>query len=145
MTPGPEDDVSQAEKRAVLRNDAAVRANANRNGNTGTYLSHTHIDDAGGRFAQVNAATIVGQTPVPKYPAASAAHQTELPPEGPLGYPIDRMPSDEPSAVSVTAVEQPGAPVGAVASPSQLVAPPSRDDGEPDDAGAPPFTPEERR
>jgi hypothetical protein len=49
---GPEDEVSQAEKRAVLHNDAVVRANANRNGETDTYLSHTHIDDAGGRFAR---------------------------------------------------------------------------------------------
>src|SRR5262249_3875475 len=38
-----------------LLNDARVR-----DGDTGTFLSHTHIDDAGGRFAAVNAAKIVG-------------------------------------------------------------------------------------
>jgi hypothetical protein len=65
-----------------------------RNGDTGTFLSHTHIDDTGGRFAQVNAAKVVGQSPAiaAEYPAASAAHQTELPPEEPLGYSVDAMP-----------------------------------------------------
>jgi hypothetical protein len=63
-------------------------------------LSHTHIDDAGGRFAAVNAAKVVGQSPgiAASYPAASAAHQTELPPEQPLGYRVDAMPELESSA-----------------------------------------------
>ena len=70
-----------------------------KNGDTGTFLSHTHIDDAGGRFAAVNAAKVVGQTPAiaAAYPAASAAHQTALPPEEPLGYSIDAMPGLETS------------------------------------------------
>jgi hypothetical protein len=109
MAPGPEDDVSQAEKRAVLRNDAAVRANANRNGETGTYLSHTHIDDAGGRFAAVNAATIVGQTPAPKYPAASAHQADPVGIEPPLGFSVNDL---EPSAHPVAA-EQTGDPADA--------------------------------
>jgi hypothetical protein len=59
-----------------------------RNGDTGTFLSHTHIDDAGGRFSAVNAAKIVGQLPAiaASYPVTSAAHQTELPSEQALGY-----------------------------------------------------------
>jgi hypothetical protein len=90
------DQENQDERRRVLQNDARVREQS-RNGDTGTYLSHTHIDDAGGRFAAVNAAGIVGQSPgiAAQYPAASAAHQTELPPEQPLGYRVDAMPGDE--------------------------------------------------
>ena len=78
-----------------------------KNGDTGTFLSHTHIDDTGGRFAQVNAAKVVGQSPAiaAAYPAASAAHQTELPPEQPLGYRIDAMPGDETSTVPPSIVE----------------------------------------
>jgi hypothetical protein len=42
----PED---RAERRRVLQNDARVR-DQSRNGDSGTYLSHTH-SDVGGRFA----------------------------------------------------------------------------------------------
>ena len=49
------DQEEQAEKRRVMLQDADVR-NRSRNGDTGTFLSHTHIDDAGGRFSAVNAA-----------------------------------------------------------------------------------------
>ena len=88
-----------------------------KNGDTGTFLSHTHIDDAGGRFSAVNAAKIVGQSSeiAASYPAASAAHQTELPPEKSLGFAIDAMPGDEPSAASssVEATDDPAdAPSG---------------------------------
>lgn len=100
----------EAERRRVLANDARLR-DQSRNGDTGTFLSHTHIDDAGGRFAVVNAAKVVGQSPgiAASYPAASAAHQTALPPEEPLGYPIDAMPGLETSAapVSVEATDDP--------------------------------------
>src|SRR5262249_40164536 len=117
------DQEEQAEKRRTLLNDARVREQSN-SGDTGTFLSHTHIDDAGGRFAAVNAAKIVGQLPTiaAGYPAASAAHQTELPPEGPLGYSIDAMPGDEPSTAP---------PVEATGDPAQA---PSSDDGGPLDA-----------
>ena len=114
------DQEEQAERRRVLLQDADVR-NRSRNGNTGTYLSHTHIDDAGGRFAQVNAAKIVGQSPAiaAAYPAASAAHQTELPPEPSLGFSIDEMPGLESSAAP---------PVEATGDPADA---PSGDDGSP--------------
>jgi hypothetical protein len=90
------DQEEQAKKRRVLISDARVR-----NGDTGTFLSHTHIDDAGGRFAAVNAAKVVGQSSsiAAAYPAASAAHQTELPPEPPLGFRVDAMPELESSMV----------------------------------------------
>jgi hypothetical protein len=100
------DQEEQAEKRRVMLQDADVR-NRSRNGDTGTFLSHTHIDDAGGRFSAVNAAKIVGQSPAiaASYPAASAAHQTELPPEQPLGFSVDAIPElENPTGVpSVTA------------------------------------------
>jgi hypothetical protein len=67
----------QAERRRVLANDQRVKEQS------GTFLSHTHMDE-GGRFAQVSSAQIVGQTAVPNYPAASAAHQIQLPDEPPL-------------------------------------------------------------
>jgi hypothetical protein len=113
----------QAEKRRTLLSDARVREQS-RNGNTGTYLSHTHIDDAGGRFAAVNAAKIVGQSPAiaAAYPAASAAHQTELPPEPSLGFSIDEMPGlENPTGVSVFPPVATGDPADA----------PSSDDGGP--------------
>jgi hypothetical protein len=68
----------QAERRRVLANDQRVREQS------GTFLSHTHMDE-GGRFAQVSNAQIVGADPIPNYPAASAAHQIQLPDEPPLG------------------------------------------------------------
>ena len=118
------DQEEQAEKRRVLLQDADVR-NRSRNGDTGTFLSHTHIDDAGGRFAAVNAARIVGQSPAiaAAYPAASTAHQTELPPEPSLGFSIDEMPGLEPSMVAPlsSAIEATGDPADA----------PSSDDGSP--------------
>src|SRR5262249_40678451 len=107
----------QADKRRTLLNDARVREQSN--GDTGTFLSHTHIDDAGGRFAAVNAAKIVGQSPAiaASYPAASAAHQTELPPEPSLGFSIDEMSGLESSTAP---------PVEATGDPADA---PSSDDG----------------
>ena len=103
----------------MLLQDADVR-NRSRNGDTGIF-SHTHIDDAGGRFAAVNAARIVGQSPAiaAAYPAASTAHQTELPPEPSLGFSIDEMPGLESSAAP---------PVEATGDPADA---PSGDDGSP--------------
>jgi len=114
------DQEEQAEKRRTLLDDARVREQS-RNGDTGTFLSHTHIDDAGGRFAAVNAAKIVGQLPTiaASYPAASAAHQTELPPEPSLGFSIDEMPGLESSMAP---------PVEATGDPADA---PSSDDGSP--------------
>ena len=114
------DQEEQAEKRRTLLNDARVREQS-RNGDTGTFLSHTHIDDAGGRFSAVNAAKIVGQSPAiaASYPAASAAHQTELPPEPSLGFSIDELPGLESSVAPPTEVT--GDPADA----------PSSDDGSP--------------
>jgi hypothetical protein len=58
-------------------------------------------DEAGGRFASVNPTRVIGATPniAAAYPAASSAHQTELPPELPTGHDINEMPPLEPSTV----------------------------------------------
>src|SRR5215472_3351660 len=117
------DQEEQAEKRRVMMQDADVR-NRSRNGDTGTFLSHTHIDDASGRFAAVNAAKIVGQSSAiaASYPAASAAHQTELPPEPSLGFSIDEMPGLESSMTT------PSSSIEATGDPADA---PSSDDGSP--------------
>jgi hypothetical protein len=50
------------EREEVLRNDQKVRAS--------TFLDHARSsadDEAGGRFARVNATTVVGATPLPQY------------------------------------------------------------------------------
>ena len=56
MTTSDQED--QVEKRGTLLNDARVREQS-RNGDTGTYLSHTH-SELGGRFAVTNHQTITG-------------------------------------------------------------------------------------
>jgi hypothetical protein len=94
------DQEEQDEKRRVVLQDADVR-NRSRDGHTGTFLSHTHIDDAGGRFAQVNAAKIVGQSPAiaASYLACSPALAVQLPDEPPLGF--DNPGLENPTGVSV--------------------------------------------
>jgi hypothetical protein len=119
----------QHERRETLENDRKIREQ------TGTFLSHTHIDDAGGRFVAVNAATIVGQTPAPNYPAASPSWQIQLPDEPPLGF--DNPALDE-TSTSPASVEATGGAESAPLSPSSVErpAPPSSspDDGGFDDA-----------
>jgi hypothetical protein len=78
-------------ERRQLANDASLR-------DSGTFFSHTH-SDAGGRFAAVGAATVIGSTAVPQYPAASSPVAFDpVPKEEPLGYCIDAMPELEPSS-----------------------------------------------
>jgi hypothetical protein len=134
-----EDQIDLAERLATLENDRKVLEQR-----SGTFFSHglaAANDLSGGRFAAAGGAPrVVGSTPgaASQYPAASAAHQTELPPEPPLGFSVNEL---DPSA-TIPAAEDPGAPVGAA--PSFNVAS-SGDDGKLGDAGAPSFTPQERR
>jgi hypothetical protein len=68
-----------------------------RNGDTGTYLSHTH-SDLGGRFATTEHQTITGvvSPAPPPLPANSPWHGSDpVPTEPPLGYRIDAMPELE--------------------------------------------------
>jgi hypothetical protein len=74
----------QAERRRVLANDQRVK------GQSGTFLSHTHMDE-GGRFAQVANAQIVGADPIPNYPAAAAHQRDPVPIEPPLGYSVNDL------------------------------------------------------
>ena len=91
------------DRRRVLHNDRKVREG-------GTFHAFAEADAATprGRFSDVNAAYVVGSKPgiASAYPAASAAHQTELPPEPALGYRINDL---EPSADLLSSpAEQPG-------------------------------------
>ena len=94
-----------------------------------------------GRFRSIGVPNVIGSTPSPssQYPAASAAHQTKLPPEPPLGFNNPAL--DDPAGV-VTASADPSmaAPVsieaGGAAAPSSSVLP----DVEP----APPSSPNNR-
>jgi hypothetical protein len=92
----------QAERRRVLANDARVREQ------TGTFMSHTH-SDAGGRFAQVGAATVIGSTAIPQYPRASTPFQRDPVPNEPPLSAYDN-PAFEPSMVSACPVEGIGGP-----------------------------------
>jgi hypothetical protein len=108
MTASDQED--QAERRRVLLQDAYVRANANRNGDTGTYLSHTH-SEVGGRFAVTEHQTITGvvSPAPPPLPANSPWHGSDpVPDEPPLGYRIDAMPEFEsPTGVSPVSTPTP--------------------------------------
>jgi hypothetical protein len=81
-----EDQIDQAERRETLENDRKVLEQRG-----GTFYQHglAQADELSqGRFATVGAPRVIGSTPTPasQYPAASVAHQTELPPEPPLGF-----------------------------------------------------------
>jgi hypothetical protein len=83
----------QAEKRRVLANDISVRCQQG-----STFLDHTHIDDAGGRFGVVNEATIIGRDgplAYPQLPESSPWHSDMVPPEPSLGFRVDAMPKLE--------------------------------------------------
>jgi hypothetical protein len=122
----------QQERREVLRNDQRLRDQQARE-QTGTFLSHTHLDDVGGRWAAISNPHIVGQSAVPKYPelpANSPWHHDPVPDEPPLGYAIDAMPELEPSTTAPHPVEATGEPTER--------APPSLADVERRDVGSPP-------
>jgi hypothetical protein len=114
----------EQERRATLENDLKVLEQQR-----GTTFHQHAVAEASietGRFTAVNAAHVVGSQPAVRYPAASAAHQTELPPEPPLGFSVNSL---EPSAVSMSfpAVEQLGGAESAPSAPPdvQHPAPPS--------------------
>jgi hypothetical protein len=74
-----QDDISQAERRAVLKSDRDAR----------TYFERAQIDDGvAGRWAKPQATVI---TSGHQYPAASASHADSSPPEPPLGFAIDEQ------------------------------------------------------
>jgi len=88
----------QAERRRVFAQDQSLR-------NQGSTFHQHALADAEtprGRFSAVSAAHVVGSKAgiASSYPAASSAHQTELPPEPALGYRVDEL---EPLAPPVEA------------------------------------------
>jgi hypothetical protein len=104
----------EQERRAALENDRkALRERGS------TYHQHGvgQADEVNqGRFAAVGAPRVIGSAPNPssQYPAASAAHQTELPPEQPLGYSTDDIPGLE-NPTGCSSVSLPVEPGGAAA------------------------------
>jgi hypothetical protein len=99
----------QAERVETLRNDLRVRQGS-------TFFAHAQADaQLPGRFSSVANAFIVGSTPdvAASYPAASAAHQTELPPEEPLGFEINAMPEPGPLSLLAPPVAQAPDPASA--------------------------------
>jgi hypothetical protein len=119
MTPGPEDEVTQAERRRILREGTTFHQHA-----------QAFADEVNqGRFAATGVPRVVGSTPVPNYPQASTPFQSDpVPPEPPLGFSIDQL---EPSALPCA--EETCAPAGAAHAAGNL--PPTS--AQPDDAGAP--------
>jgi|SRR6516165_1473833 len=86
------DQLDQAERRAVLRNDQRVREQQREQGST--YLAHSH-DDLGGRYAQISPQIVVGAQPTMNYPAASPHQFDPCGTEPPLGYRVDALHPDD--------------------------------------------------
>jgi len=122
-----------AERRATLENDRKVREQQ-RGTTFHQYAQSTANDDAGGRWATVNAVSVVGADPAVRYPAAAPHQRDPVPTEPPLGYSVDQVELIEPSTNNAlpSPVEDTGAPVGAAAAAEHI--PPAS--AQPDDAGA---------
>jgi hypothetical protein len=105
------------ERREVLENDRLLREQQK----ASTFHQHAQAqadETAQGRFRATGTPRVIGSTPSPaaQYPAASSAHQTELPREEPLGYSVDAMSGlENPADVSVVS---PSAEPGGAAAPS---------------------------
>jgi hypothetical protein len=130
----------ERERRETLENDRRVREQS-RNGDTGTYLSHTH-SEVGGRFAIDEHQTITGVVspappPLPSTSPWSGA-QPEPGPEEPLGYEINRLtPFELEPSMAQSSVDHAQAPGGAEAPSLSMdvehAAPPSFSTKGPDD------------
>ena len=99
-------DSSQAERRAILRNEREA----------GTYhaFATSEAGAIGGRFAAETKTNVSGATPVPQYPTLPANSPFATEPVGqerPLGFPIDEMqPVGEPHEMAASLGEvNPGA------------------------------------
>jgi len=103
----------QAERHRVFAQDQSLRNQGS------TFHQHAQADaeTPRGRFSAVSNAYVVGSKPdvASAYPAASSAHQTELPPEPPTGYAIDAMPELDPGPPLAQTLPNPAsAPTGDV-------------------------------
>ena len=119
-----ESQIDQAERRATLRNDLKVQQQQEERRRTfaqdqsvpnpgSTFHAHAIAEAAmpRGRFSAVEASNVIGSTPLPQYPAASAAHQIQLPDEPPLSY-------DNPALEVASLVSTPQAPDDPADAPS---------------------------
>jgi len=115
---GPEDDIAQAEKRRIIREQQQQGA---------TFHQHAQAqadEMSQGRFAATGTPIVTGATPVPKYPAAGAHQADPVGTEPPLAFSVDQVEPIEPSAappvedptgcVSVSLPVEPGAPAAEV-------------------------------
>jgi hypothetical protein len=131
-------DEEMADRIDTMRNDLDVKRQQQQKteGTTMQAFAQAQADEINqGRFAATGVPNVIGAKPevAQMYPPASAAHQVDLPPEPALGYAIDQMPTDEPSAGVSILAEDTGAPAGATSSLDNL--PPAQD--EVSDTGAP--------
>jgi hypothetical protein len=87
----------QAERRDVLENEKRLRAS------TLSQFAQSEAAEARGRFTAHEQSTVVGATPLPKYPQLPAsspwAGPDLVPTEPPLGYAIDELSALEPSSL----------------------------------------------
>jgi hypothetical protein len=101
---GYDNEATQAERRAVLKND--------------TYFSRAQAtigDELGGRFKPLSKTVVVGVPQVPRQPPNSVWSGDVVPPEPPLGYSVhDMVPTGTPSegAASIAAELQKAIEVG---------------------------------
>jgi hypothetical protein len=90
---------TQAERKAVLRNDTYFARQSNT------------VDDAGGRFAKLTPSNLTGQSyQVPRLPENSPWHSDPVPATEPLGFSVDAMePNGTPEEVkaSIAALKPP--------------------------------------
>ena len=84
-----ESQIEQEERRRVFAQDQSLPKQAT----TFHQFAQADAETPRGRFAAVDAAYVVGSKAdiAGSYPAASSAHQTELPPEPSLGFAIDEL------------------------------------------------------
>jgi hypothetical protein len=83
----PADEISQREKREVLRSDRLAR---------NTYLAHANDTELelGGRFAKLRPTTVIGEVAVPQYPKLPAGNpwaEDVCGPEPSLGFSVDAI------------------------------------------------------
>jgi hypothetical protein len=120
------DEVSQAERRRIMREDRLAR---------NTYFSHANDPELemGGRFAKVIETTVIGKSPIsyPQQPPGSPWASDPMPPEPSLGYsveaqePVGERHEIEASAVPIAedgpaAAQEPSHVITAVAAGSKF-------------------------
>ena len=125
----------EQERRETLENDRLVREAEHqrilREGTTFHQHAQSHAnDEAGGRFASVNAVSVVGAEPAVRYPAAGAHQCDPVGTEPPLGFSVNDL---EPSMGTTRPTEDTGGAPSS-APPGDVAAPPPSSNGADDGA-----------